>query len=114
MVVGQLMLFLSGNTYYSPPFPRGGLAAVFAIDPINATLSASVNFKVELEHKNSEDTTWTTLGTVASVSSTGTTSADLTGIKEECRFAYSFFGGSPTPTDAAHFLVMAPAWRPYP
>ena len=113
MIVGTTVFYLDGTEYDSPSFPRGGLAATFAIDVTHETLSASVNWVVTVQHKNHEDTTFSNLGVFDSITAVGAYSKDLTGIKEEVRFMYSFTGGTPAATDAVHFLMQAPSWRPY-
>jgi len=112
-VIGTTIFYLDGNAYYSPEFPRGGLAATFSIDVTHINLSASVQFIVTVQHKNHDDTTWSNLGVFDAVTSVDVDSKDLTGVKEQVRFMYSFVNGSPAATDAAHFLMMAPSWRPY-
>ena len=110
MVVGTTLFKLDGNDYYSPQFPRGGLAATFAVDVTH--VANSPNFGIEVETKNSEDTSWTSLGTFTSITAVGTAQKDLTGAKEQLRFKYSFNAGDATDA-AVHFLMQPPSWRPY-
>ena len=110
MIIGTTVFKFDGTPYYSPEFPRGGLAATFAADVTH--LQGAPTFTITVEHRNSEDTTWTSLGTFSSVTSAGAVSADLTGIKEIVRFVYTFDAGDDA-TDAVHFLMQAPSWRPY-
>ena len=109
MIVGTTVLRLDGNPYYSPEFPRGGLAATFTLDVSQVNLIG--NFAVSIEHRNSEDTSWTSAGTFAVISSTGAYSKDVTGLKEIVRLVFNFTGS--TATESVHFLVQAPSWRPY-
>jgi hypothetical protein len=111
MVIGTTLYKLDGNSYYSPEFGRGGLAARFSMDVTQVT-SGLVGFTVAVEHRNSEDTTWSTLGSFSAVTGTSTPSVDLTGLKEVVRFVYSF-DGADLATAAVHFLMQAPSWRPY-
>lgn len=113
MVVGTTIFYLDGNAYYSPEFPRGGLAATFAVEILNIVLGGASQFDIEVESRNSEHTTWTSVGTFSAISSTGNATLDLSGIQEIVRFKYTFSGGTPAADDAAHFIMQAPSWRPY-
>ena len=111
MIVGTTIQRLDGNTYYSPEFPRGGLAATFVVDVTQLVLSSG-SITVIVEHRNNEDTTWSTAGTFTAITAVGAASLDVTGLKEVVRLAFGFVTTTTT-TDAAHFLVQAPTWRPY-
>jgi hypothetical protein len=111
MVIGTTLYKLDGNPFFSPEFGRGGLAARFSMDVTQVT-SGLVGLTVAVEHRNTEDTTWTTLGSFSAVSATGAPTVDLTGCKEVMRFVYSF-DGADAATAAVHFLMQAPSWRPY-
>ena len=110
MIVGTTLFKMDGNAYYSPEFPRGGLAATFAVDVTHLVGSPTVTITVQT--RNSEDTGWTTLGSFSAITSTGAASVDLTGVQEIVRFEVSFDAGDDA-TDGIHFLMMAPSWRPY-
>jgi len=109
MVVGFTLLKLDGSPYFSPEFPRGGLAATFAGD---VTHVLSANLTITVETRNSEQTGWTPLGSFAVVTVIGPISVDLTGCLEIVRFRYEFDGGDPSDA-AVHLLMQAPSWRPY-
>ncbi len=111
MVVGTTLYKLDGNPYYSPEFGRGGLAARFAADVTQVTGSL-IGLTITVEHRNSEDTTWATLGSFSAITATGAPTVDLTGCKEVVRFVYTF-DASDAATAAVHFLMQAPSWRPY-
>ena len=108
MVVGITLMY-STTPYYSPAFPRGGEAATFAVDVTHK--EGSPTFVVAVEHKNAEDTSWTTAGTFTAITATGLATKDVTGLKEELRLQYLFTGGSAG--DFVHLVVPAPQWRPY-
>ncbi|MDF1699897.1 MAG: hypothetical protein P1V36_01875 [Planctomycetota bacterium] len=112
-VIGTTVFYLDGNAYYSPEFGRGGLAATFSVDLTQLVLGGATSFLIGIESRNADDTTWTASGAFGSFSSVGADQVDLTGLKEIVRFKYSFAGGTPAASDAAHFLMMAPSWRPY-
>jgi len=107
------MFYLDGNTLYSPEFPRGGLAANFAVEVQQIVLGGAAQFDITVEHRNSDETTFGAAGNFAAIGGVGAASVDLTGLKQILRFAYSFSGGSPAADDAIHFLMQAPSWRPY-
>ncbi|MDF1699929.1 MAG: hypothetical protein P1V36_02045 [Planctomycetota bacterium] len=113
MVIGTTIFYLDGNAYHSPTFSRGGLAATFSVDVTHLSLGAGVGLGIEVQHRNDEDTTWSSAGTFSSITSVDTYSKDISGLKENVRFVYTFQGGTPTALEAAHFLMMAPSWRPY-
>ena len=110
MIVGTTLFKLEGNTYYTPQFPRGGLAATFAVETTQVFSTPTVS--VQVEHKNSEDTTWSTVGSAQSITASGNTSWDVTGLKEEIRIAFDFDAGD-SGGAAIHFFVQPPSFRPY-
>ena len=110
MVVGTTLFKIDSTAYYSPEFPRGGLAATFTIDVTHMVGSPTVT--VSVESRNSEDTSWTAAGSFSSITSSGVSSVDLSDIKEIVRFKYEFDAGDQV-TDGLHFLMMPPSWRPY-
>lgn len=109
MVIGFTLFKLDGNPYFSPEFPRGGLAAAFSGD-VSHVLTA--NLTISVETRNSEQTGWTPLGSFAVVTAIGPIGVDLTGCMEIVRFKYEFDAGDP-PDAAVHLLMQAPSWRPY-
>jgi hypothetical protein len=111
MIVGTTLFKLDGNPYYTPSFGRGGLAATFSIEVRN--VNATPDVTVTVEHRNEDDTSWTTAGTFSTITAAGTTTLDVTSIKEIVRLKFVFDGGDAS--DAGiHFFIPAPAWRPYP
>jgi len=110
MVVGTTLLKLDGLAYYSPSFPRGGLAAVFAVDVTN--LSGLSGFLITVEHRDEHDTTWTEAGAFTSITGVGTATKDLADLKQILRFKYTLTGSNAY--DGVHFIMQAPSWRPYP
>jgi hypothetical protein len=108
MVIGITLMKLGGTPYYSPQFPRGGNAAVFAAEVLN--LSTGAGLDIIVQHKNSDETSWTTAGTFASIGAADVETLEVTGLKEEIRFRYSVTGNDEY--DAVHFNMLAPAWRP--
>jgi hypothetical protein len=99
----------SGTTpYYSPPFGRGGDAAVFSIEVTRR--SGNLTLVLAVEHKNAEDTTWTSAGST-STSSTGVTTLEVSGLKEELRLKLTFSAG--IAGDFLGLLPLAPMWLPF-
>ena len=109
MVVGQTLFKLDGNDYNSPQFPRGGLAAMFALD---VTHLNAHGFAPRVEHRNTEDTTWATAGSFGPISSVGQYQIDVSGLKELVRLVYRFTAIT-SASGAVHFLAQDPSWRPY-
>ena len=110
MVVGTTLRKFDGNSYYSPSFPRGGLAAVFVVDVTHVV--SSPTFDVTVEHRDEHDTSWTTLGTFTSITAVGTDTLEGTAIKQVLRFKYDF-DAQDGPECGVHFVMQAPTWRPY-
>ena len=61
---------------------------------------------------NSEDTTWSSAGVFGTIGSTGEKALDVTGLKEILRYKFKFLTTT-TATDAVHFFMQAPSWRPF-
>ena len=110
MVVGTTLFKLDGNAYYSPQFPRGGLGATFVIKV--EQISGAPTFKVSVEHRNEDETSWATAGTFTDITATGLSDLSVSSLKEIVRIKYAFDAGDDA-TDAVHFLMQAPTWRPY-
>lgn len=112
MIVGTTIFHDGTGTsaYYSPSFPRGGLAAIFTMDVTHQN-GGSLAMTVAVEHKNEDETAWTTAGTFSSITATGVQTIDVTSIKEEVRLAFTFSAGSAG--NFFHVVVSSPAWRPY-
>jgi len=109
MYVGNLILRLGGVFFNSPQFGRGGLAATFSCEVF--ALTASSTFEIDVQHKNPEDTAFTTVGSFDSITTTGVKYKDLSGLKEQVRLRCYMTGSAAT--DACYFNVLAPQWRPY-
>jgi hypothetical protein len=109
MIIGILLHKLSTTPYYSPTFGRGGMGAVFGCEVFQVGGTAPT-LDIAIEHKNTEDVNFATLGSFTQFVAAGVDTKNLTGIKEQVRFKYTV-GGSDG--DAVHFNMLAPAWRPY-
>ena len=109
MILGTTIFKMGGEDYYSPPFGRGGNAAMFSMDVTHVTATPSVT--VTVEHKNTDDTAWTGAGGFAAITGVGVSTKDLSGLKQQIRFKFAFDAGDAA--DAGiHFMMPAPAWRP--
>jgi hypothetical protein len=108
--IGVLYMRLGGVSYYSPVFPRGGLAATFGIE-VFALTGTSPTLECLVEHKNSEDTSFTTAGGFSSMPAVDLYYAEIPGLKEEIRLNITVGGGANT--NAVYANVLAPIWRPY-
>lgn len=112
MYIGSLYMRLSAGTpatYYSPTFPRGGLSATFVIEVFNL-LGTSPTLECAVEHKNEDDTSFTSAGSFTSMSTTGIHKLDVSSLKEQLRLAITVGGSAATNT--AYANVLAPTWRP--
>jgi hypothetical protein len=110
MYVGTLFMRGSGGDYNSPTFPRGGLAATFAIE-VFMLGGTSPTLECDVEHKNIEDTSFTTAGSFASMTTAGVKYLDVASLKEEVRLVFTV-GGSPS-ANMVYANVLPPQWRPY-
>lgn len=69
MYIGDLYIRMNAGTsavYYSPTFPRSGLAATFAIDLFNL-MGTGTTLECTVEHKNAEDTSFSSAGVFSSM-----------------------------------------------
>ena len=98
----------NGAPRYSPTFSRGGLGAQFAAEVFDN--DPGVTMSIAIQHKNHDDVLFVTLGTIATMA-TGVNSVNLTGIKEDVRFAFTVNGANPE--DTVYANVLGPQWRPY-
>jgi len=73
MIVGTTIFHSDTGTdaYYTPSFPRGGLAANFSVDVTHIRAATSLTLVIGIEHKNEDDTTWAGLGTFANITAAG-------------------------------------------
>ena len=85
------------------------LAALFTCQVLQ--LSSTATLDVTVEHKNLEDTSFSTLGTFTQFVTAIVKTTSLAGIKEQFRFKYEV-GGS-NACDAVRVRMDDPAWRPY-
>jgi hypothetical protein len=100
----------SGTTaVHTPPFARRGQAATFTLDVTQK--AGSPTMIVTIEHKNREDTDWSTLTTFSDITATGVASKDVGSLKELVRLAFTFTAGS---VGNYYFVVFGrPSWRVY-
>jgi hypothetical protein len=108
MTTGFWTFVAGGTALYSPPFGRGGEAALFSVETLAKIGSPSL--AIDVEHKNTEDTTWSSAGTFTAITTLAVSTADISGLKEEVRLKLTMTG---TDGDAFNLLIPAPAWRPY-
>ena len=110
-LVGQYFLKGDGLTQFSMTFPRGGLAATFVLQALQRVGSTPPSLAVDVQHKNHDDTAFTTAASFSAITSIGVYTLDVTALKEEVRIAYTI-----TATQVYEgFLLnlLAPSWRPY-
>jgi len=101
----------TGTTpYLTPPFPRGGVGALFSLNVTHE--GGTPEMVIAVQHKNADETEagWTTLGSFSTITATGVKTKDLEGFKEQVRFSITFSAGSLG--EFFHVVFAAPAWRP--
>jgi hypothetical protein len=111
MIVGTTVFKMDGNAYYSPEFPRGGLAGTFAVEVTNLVGSPTIGVKVQ--SRNEDATSFTDTGTFSDITAVGLATLDVSPLGQVCRFSFEFAAGDDA-TDGAHFMFLPPIWRPYP
>src|SRR5690242_5095318 len=108
MLIGEYIMRLTGLDQFSAPFGRGGQNAMFSIDVLDVP-GGGVALNIDIEHKNLEDTVWTTLGSFSVINSTGVKTLTVTALKEMLRFNYSVSGGgAPSASDTFYINTLAP------
>ncbi|MCA9309882.1 MAG: hypothetical protein KDA21_01680 [Phycisphaerales bacterium] len=111
MIIGQTIVAedQTGTTVYTPWFPRQGDACRSTLDVI--AISASGQFDVDMQTKNSEDTDATTPSSMGDTSNaTSTTTFNCSGAKELCRYKITLQHSSGTGTVYGHFRMLSPSW----
>ena len=74
--------------------------------------SGSPTLNVSIEHKNEDETAFSTVGSFSNITAAGVATKDISGgLKEELRLVFAFSAGSAG--DFFHLIIAAPAWRPY-
>jgi len=106
MIIGTTLLMLDGNPYYSPAFPKGGDAATFAVQVSHIS---ATSLTVTVQHRTSEETTWSDAGTFTGLTAVGIGTKDISALKELVRFKFVVAGASDT---GVHVFVSPPSWRP--
>lgn len=107
MLMGQMIPYNS-STLFSPPFGRGGEQGTFYID-IKHKTGTAISMGIELQHKNTDDTSWGSAGNFSAITTTGLKSLNVSGLKEQLRYAYTFSAGSDGDFYWAEFP--APMWQ---
>ena len=73
----------SADYVYSPTFARGGSRLLVPFEVLDVSGGCQVN--VDVEHKNLDDTTWTTAGSFSAISSASLSTLTVDEPKEEVR-----------------------------
>jgi hypothetical protein len=102
---------LIGLDQVGPPFRRGGRSAVLSIDVMHVP-ACGAPLRIDIQHKNLEDTTWTSLAPFASIMSTGARSHSIAGCKEVLRLRLATSGSGTQDGDAYVLKFLPPTWRP--
>jgi hypothetical protein len=96
------------ETAYTPPYSRGGSQAVFALDLLDRSVSGVLD--VDIEHKNSDETTWASAGAFSSMSSTGMASVHVDELKEQIRLKLGVTGGLSW-AEWVRVKLLDPSWQ---
>lgn len=112
-VVGTTLFYLSGSPYYTHEMLSRGLAATFSVDVTQFALVGATSVTFQVQSRANDETSFTNVGAAASALGSGVVSWDVTGVNEVVRVEVAFAGGSPSASDAIHFLLQPIAWRPY-
>lgn len=107
MIIGQLLLVMNNAAYYGPTMARKTTNAIFTVEVSNFVGALCV-LSVAVEHRNQDDTSWSTAGTFSAIDADATASSTISGLKELIRFKYTFGAGSAT--DGAYVIAAAPQW----
>ena len=99
-------LIVSTTAYNSAPFARAGQTANFTVACLNNEGVAELD--IIIEHKNAEDTSWTTAGSFAQITATVTTVVTVTPLKQMLRYKYTVSGDT---GDFVHIYMYPPAWQ---
>ena len=108
--VGDVFIEMGSVAYYSPQFARGGMSVTFLFY-IFALTAGVTNITVTIEHKNIEDTSWTTLGSGAFTTTGLQAAINGSSVKEMLRIKYVV--NATNDYDAVYMNTLAPVWQPY-
>src|SRR5262245_35180791 len=108
-IIGQILLRMGGGDFPGRTFPRLSNGGTFAVDLLGLSGSGAT-LEARIEHKNLEDTGWTTAATFASMNAVDIYTVNVAALKEQWRYVYSI-GGS-NPTNMAHYDELGVLWRP--
>ena len=95
--------------FYSPSFARGGLAGTFAVDVTH--FYGITNIVITVQHRDENETSWADAGAFSAITGAGSSTVDITALKQILRFKYLMTGGNTY--DGVHLVMQAPSWRPY-
>ena len=101
----------TGTTpYYTEPFPRQGLVALFSI--LVTHVSGTATLVTSIESKNRNATGWAFAGSIPPATVAGVYSVETVAVDEGVRFAFTFSPAGAT-KDFFRVYIPPPAWRPY-
>ena len=110
--IGSLILSPGGSSsVYTPPKRRGGGAAIVSFEVLEFATNGAV-LELNFQHRNNDETTWTTLGTFSSISASGMYSQKFSGIKQNVR-TEAHLGVGSAQGDYALIDNIQESWLPY-
>lgn len=92
MFIGQV-IFKSSDPVYSPIFNRGGKNMTAYLD-VSQAEGTTLQFDVDIEHKNTTEDSWTVAGSFTQITGKGASNKSVTDVKEQLRFKYTLAGTS--------------------
>lgn len=110
MIIGTMLMKMGGVAYYTPEFPRGGLAGTFCVEVLDLTGGPTVTISVE--HRYDTEVSFATAGTFSDITAVGDAQLDVSNLKEIVRLKIEFDAGDAA-ADAIRLVFQAPSWRPY-
>lgn len=112
MIIGQTICAedVTGETYWTPWFPRQGDACTSVVETI--CIAGSTTLEVTLFHKDPNDTgDGTANGSAASITTATTTPFRRTGCKALVRYKLLYKRDSGTGTVFCHLRFLNPSWE---
>ena len=111
-LVGAVILSQgSDSAVYTKPVPRGGESAIVSVN-VSQFASEGANGEIEIQSKQSKETSWTTAGTITSISTTEVYSLEVSALRQFVRLWVKWQAGS---VQGDFMLVNAInfSWLPY-
>jgi hypothetical protein len=90
---------------YTRVWARGADAAAFVVEALQ--VSGSFGLPIDVEHKNSEDSSWAVAGSLPTLTAVGISAETVSGLKEQVRLKLTVNGVG----GWIRVLIHEPMWR---